>query len=810
MSTSSPGASPKPRPESRPQSADTTQTIDTPEAGLRFCYALGWSFTPLSGKRPILDKWTTRPRETADEAAAWLRAGNIGLRTGRTSGVVAIDADKGADLTPLTLPATVTVDTGGGGRHYYYRHDAPLGNSSGKLGPHIDVKADGGQVVFPGSTHPKTGEPYRWAAGCEPWSIPLATLPAAIVERLTASAKPRPATDTGRYAAKALAMECASISAACEGTRNDALNRAAFSLGTLVGAGALARGEVESALHEAASAAGLPDAEIRATIRSGITAGIAQPRAIPDRPYANAAEPEPPGCEGREPTPERSGYGAGYVLTPGPHVTDTGEYVEQSAADFARDVLARLPAEAIYRRDCIPGELTGERGRIRWRDLSTDRLRLVVDAAVKLGKWATNKEGESSLVYQSCSRDRAGLILAGASVAATVRDLRLIVNYPVYGPGFVRAAPGWNDCGIFYDQPEALADLTPELDCEVIHNTLHDLVIDFPFKSHADRQNYFGLLLTPIIAPAVSGNRPMHLINSPLERTGKSKLANEVFGGIIAGRDTPSMQITEREEEREKRILAQLLYGDTLLHLDNLPHYIDSPALASLLTAQRFGGRLLGQSRNVTLDNVLVVVGTGNNVRASGELVKRCVPIDLEPATATPEARTDYQYADLRGHVQRQRRDVLGALLGLVENWLASGRPGSTLPRLGGFEAWSDCVGGIMRLNGFAAWRTNEPDWRAAANPEGEEFGALAAAWWSAHGTAEIRVADVLELCKQAGVMSWLWGRGGEQGAHVSLGRTLERRIGAPVGSWRLAKRRGSDGVRYRLDLIISGNHRNQ
>lgn len=31
------------------------------------------------------------------------------------------------------------------------------------------------------------------------------------------------------------------------------------------------------------------------------------------------------------------------------------------------------------------------------------------------------------------------------------------------------------------------------------------------------------------------------------------------------------MQITDREEEREKRILAMLLQGETLMHLDNLP-----------------------------------------------------------------------------------------------------------------------------------------------------------------------------------------------------------------------------------------------
>ena len=200
-----------------------------------------------------------------------------------------------------------------------------------------------------------------------------------------------------------------------------------------------------------------------------------------------------------------------------------------------------------------------------------------------------------------------------------------MVPYPVYGPGFVRVPSGWHD-GLYYDEPEDLRDLKPITDCEVIHNVLYDLVVDFPFKTEADKQNFIGLLLTPLISPALEGNRPMHLVNSPLERTGKSKLVNEVFGGIILGRELASMQITDKEEEREKRIVAMLLQGESLMHLDNLPEYIDSASLASLLTSHFLASRILGYSRTVKLRNNLVIVGTGNNVRASGEITKRRGP----------------------------------------------------------------------------------------------------------------------------------------------------------------------------------------
>ena len=59
---------------------------------------------------------------------------------------------------------TVSVVTGGGGQHYYYRapKDAPVHNSNGKLGPGIDVRGNpGGYVVAPPSLH-ASGHRYTW------------------------------------------------------------------------------------------------------------------------------------------------------------------------------------------------------------------------------------------------------------------------------------------------------------------------------------------------------------------------------------------------------------------------------------------------------------------------------------------------------------------------------------------------------------------------------------------------------------------------------------------------------------------------
>jgi hypothetical protein len=82
------------------------------------------------------------------------------------------------------------------------------------------------------------------------------------------------------YAMAALSDEVRLVAAARPGTRNDTLNRAAFSLGQLVAAGLLPPLAVISALADAAERAGLPEDEVRRTVRSGMAAGARCPREL--------------------------------------------------------------------------------------------------------------------------------------------------------------------------------------------------------------------------------------------------------------------------------------------------------------------------------------------------------------------------------------------------------------------------------------------------------------------------------------------------------------------------------------------------
>jgi hypothetical protein len=273
----------------------STERIDEAKRAL----ARNWPLIALSGKVPVHRGWQKREPDDQTTICLWIKQGrNLGLRTGRASGVIVLDDDSpdGSASAALNLPKTVTVVTGTGKRHFYFLApgDFLVKNSAKTLAPGIDVRGDGGQVVFVGSIHPDTKKPYAWAPGLSPDDVPIAPLPAHLLERLRPEAhrtkpkvvnkaKPTTAGSTpdrapaGTHVQAAFDREVNNVLASVEGNRNDTLNKSAFALGQLVGAGALDREKVRAALHSAATKVGLPETEAASTIDSGLAAGSKKP-----------------------------------------------------------------------------------------------------------------------------------------------------------------------------------------------------------------------------------------------------------------------------------------------------------------------------------------------------------------------------------------------------------------------------------------------------------------------------------------------------------------------------------------------------
>jgi hypothetical protein len=773
-------------------------------------YSLGWSYVQLNGKIPTEKNWAARDRESATLAKKWAEAGNVGIRTGKNSGgLVVVDIDDGADISDFDFPDTVTVMTGSGGFHLYFYYQKKLKNSASKIGPKIDIRADGGQVVAVGSIHNKTKKPYRYASGLSPKDVEIATLPAWIVKRLsskkTTTKKKRSKLegdpDAIAYANAALEFEREAVSVSDEGERNDNLNKSAFSIGTLVGAGLLDKRIAMATLESAADACGLIDADglssVRATIRSGIESGQLEPRDIPNRldePVARdggSTEESPPPSDDKDLPRAKVLRERPTIKVPGSHLTKKG-YSEVSNDEFAKAVVKALPEDVIYNRGGVLVEILGEPGHRKLEIVTSDRMRIIIDRHMRLVLNA-RKSKKLCQLYRNATREWANLIIASINDSIGIRPMNLFTNYPVYNTEWKISKPGWHE-GTFYDEPPELSGIKPKVD--VGWGIIEDLLVDFPFSGDADMENFVSLLLTPMIKPAILGNVPLFLVKSSLPRTGKTKLAEQVLGGIYLGEETPAMQWSSNEDERDKRILAVLKQGDTLLHVDNVSAYMDSPALASLVTSKYYQGRLLGKSQMMRLENSLTIVATANNPRATGEIVKRTVPITLQPETESPELRDDFKHPHLFKYVLNRRPRVWEWMMGMIEHYKNSGFP-ATKMKMGGFEGWMSAMSGVMHCGNAVKWMSNWQTWVKEADPEGEDLKDFVSLWWTKWEQEPLFAKQLFNFAKEHDLFGMILSRArSDQGQLTMFSQgVLVKYLNAPVDD--LIIKRGSNRSYY-------------
>ncbi|MDP9854522.1 bifunctional DNA primase/polymerase [Agrobacterium tumefaciens] len=218
----------------------------------------------------------------------------VGLPTGEKTGFFALDIDNkpgGANgfdwLSEMEaehgpLPDTARVTSPNGGLHIYFKYVVGTRNR-GALGAGVDIRSEGGYVLAAGSTM-ANGRSYKW----ETDTREIADAPAWLLDLLLPKSAPAhtqyslSAATNNAYVDAAVDRELADLAGAPMGTRNNALNDAAFSIGTIVGAGAIDEAEARALLQDAARGWGRDWSRCCKTIENGLKAGIQNPRHIPE------------------------------------------------------------------------------------------------------------------------------------------------------------------------------------------------------------------------------------------------------------------------------------------------------------------------------------------------------------------------------------------------------------------------------------------------------------------------------------------------------------------------------------------------
>ena len=262
------------------------------------CSQLGFKVFPLANgtKRPAIEGWKARATREVEQIRDWWAGGEftgcpVGIATGPGSGLWVLDLDRkngvdgfaslrdlaerhGSALADFT--GTMTVATPSGGAHLYFRWDETVlrqkgvHNSSGLLGPGIDVRGVNGLVKAPGcggyQVVPRDGIRRTMILPAPDWLVNLTRKP----ERQD---RDEPWFEPGSAQAERETERVLDrLGNAAPGTRNNELNVAAYRLGKM---GTMSANDAWAELKTVMFSIGANDDESsqRRTFESGWEAG---------------------------------------------------------------------------------------------------------------------------------------------------------------------------------------------------------------------------------------------------------------------------------------------------------------------------------------------------------------------------------------------------------------------------------------------------------------------------------------------------------------------------------------------------------
>lgn len=312
--------------------------------------------------------------------------------------------------------------------------------------------------------------------------------------------------------------------------------------------------------------------------------------------------------------------------------------------------------------------------------------------------------------------------------------------------------PGYDpETNLFYapDNTLVIPDIPEHLTAEQLRdavNLVTEPFIDFPFDGPASFANAVAVSITPQVRPMLDGCTPLGLFDKTMPGTGAG-LLTDVISTIATGRPAGMMPPKSNDDEWRKSITSMLLRGETIAVIDNLEGALFSASLASVLTAHVWKDRLLGASKDVQLPNNVTWIATGNNIRLSGDLPRRCVWSRMDAKLAEPwlDRGKPYKHPHLLEWVATNRGAILAAILTCVRAWVDAGKPEYTKIVLGSFEGWCKTVGGILGVMGVKNFLENTSKMYEVADIEVPQWQRFLEALKDKFGGNTFRSADVTD-----------------------------------------------------------------
>jgi hypothetical protein len=345
-------------------------------------------------------------------------------------------------------------------------------------------------------------------------------------------------------------------------------------------------------------------------------------------------------------------------------------------------------------------------------------------------------------------------------------------------------------------------------------NLLIEMLVDFPFVDEASRTNIVAALLTLFVRTIISGCVPALMLDATTQGSGKTLIA-KLLALILTGQEAVLHAAPNEPEEWRKKMTAILRYGPALVVFDNIVHPLNSEALSCALTSGVYADRLLGVSDKIEKPVRCLMVLTGNNLKAVGDMERRIFWSRQDPKVPDPESRSKFLHPDLQAWVLTNCIQLIEAALTLIRAWFDAGQPKADLHR-GSFEDWTQTIGGILENADIGHFLRNRTACYAM-DSDIEEFGGFLLALKEVFDEPFFTIDSVKRLSDplatydklREALPNWMREKSREPGQFCAflgnvLGKRLDKRY-RPSGVY--VTRHGNTGGRARWKIVVPDRH---
>jgi hypothetical protein len=318
--------------------------------------------------------------------------------------------------------------------------------------------------------------------------------------------------------------------------------------------------------------------------------------------------------------------------------------------------------------------------------------------------------------------------------------------------GSIRLSPGYDPATRTYLYPvggvdfrDASLDRDPtSAEAAAAVARLNDIYGQFPYVDDADWTHLLALLLAQVSGQFIEGRIPMVSITKPVQGTGASMLAKAATAPFTVPTGVAGMASPKNDEEFQKALLARHLKGDRYALFDNATGIIGGETLAQAVTEPFVDVRLLGTNTMVRARSPRYFLVTMNGAQFDEDMIRRVIPIRLDPKTDRPEHRADWRY-ELPAAAWENRVPIVRATLTLWRAWWAAGRPLGAYT-LGSFQNWAETIGGVLDVAGIKGFLENAEDFREQGDAIGDVWRSVIDAWWETFGSDPVFVRELATL----------------------------------------------------------------